>query len=275
MQKSVSRGRLRRAVWTLIGRALIVCGAASGLARGQTSAEAGGQLFSATCAGCHGLDGHGGEHAANIATNANVERMADAELERIVRNGIPASGMPEFGSKLSDGQIASVVRYLRTLQGKGQAGVPAGDVGRGRALFFGSAGCSGCHMVAGAGGFLGSDLSGYGKAHSAEAIREAIVAPDKNLDPRRAAIVVVMRAGRRYEGVLRNEDNFSVQMQTSDGSFHLFEKRELAKVEHEERSPMPGDYGTRLSERELKDLVGFLASAPGTAAAADDKDDDQ
>ena len=225
------------------------------------SSQAGHQLFSSRCAGCHGLDGRGGEHAPNIATSSSIQELPDAALRRIVRNGVPAGGMPAFGSSFDDVQINAVVSYLRTLQGKGQAVSLPGKPESGRALFFGSAGCSECHMIGAHGGVIGSDLTGYGTSHAAGEIREAITEPNKNLDPRRGTVVAHTRDGHTYTGIARNEDNFSLQMQTLDGAFHLFDKADLARVEHQPRSLMPSHYGTTLSTSDLNDLVSYLMKA--------------
>jgi putative heme-binding domain-containing protein len=236
---------------------------------------AGQQLFGSSCAGCHGLDGRGGEHAPNIATNESVQRLSDADLAHIVRNGIPAAGMPAFGSSFDNNRLKAVVSYLRVLQGKVQTAKIAGDAKNGRKLFFGSAGCSECHMMNGQGGFLGADLSGYGGSHSPDQIRESILNPGKNRDPRNGTIVMVTRSGREYTGIVRNEDNFSVQMQTRDGVFHFFDKSDLARIEHPARSLMPSQYGSRLTRTELDDLISYLVTSAGSQLSGGHEDDDQ
>jgi putative heme-binding domain-containing protein len=225
------------------------------------SQQAGQQLFGSMCAGCHGLDARGGEHAPNIATAPDVQGMSDSELLDVIRNGIPAAGMPAFGSSLKGDQVEAVVSYLRILQGKTKLAVLAGKPDAGRALFFGKARCSECHMIAGKGGFIAADLSNYGSEHSAAAIRKAIVDPDANLDPRERTATVVMRDGRKFSGIARNEDNFSVQLQTTDGTFRLFDKSKIASFEYRRRSLMPDGYASMLSARELNDLVSYLVKA--------------
>lgn len=192
-----------------------------------------------------------------------------------MRNGIPASGMPGFASKLDNGQIDALIKYLRSLQGQGEAVSVPGDPRRGRTLFFGSARCSECHMIHGEGGFLAADLSGYGKTHSPAEIRESILDPNKNVDPNRGTVAVVTRAGKKYTGLVRNEDNFSLQMQTADGNFHLFDKSELAQIDRQAQSIMPSDYGSRLAKADLDDLTSFLTKTSGTSAAPTEEDDDQ
>lgn len=218
-------------------------------------------LFASRCAGCHGLDGRGGEHAPNIVTEANVRRLADIDIARIIRDGIRPKGMPAFGTSLDDAQIAALVKYVRILQGQGRPETVSGNSERGQALFFGAAQCADCHMMNGVGGFIAADLSEYGKTHSAEEIRQAILEPDEDLDPRHPTIQVVTRSGQRYRGVLRNEDNFTLQMQTLDGNFHFFDKSKLAQIDRQTHSLMPADYGSKLSKSELNDLVSYLIGA--------------
>lgn len=236
---------------------------------------AGQQLFTSRCAGCHGLDGRGGEHAPDIATSARVRSLPDADLARIVHDGIPAAGMPAFGSSFNRQQIDAVVSYLRELQGANRTPAISGDAAAGRVLFFGAARCSECHIMHGEGGFLGADLSAYGGSHSPDEIREAIVNPNKDRDPRRGgAVTVTTRSGREYTGVVRNEDNFSLQMQTANGSFVFFEKPDVARIQRLSKSIMPENYGSTLTKAQLGNLVSYLVSASAPAAAKE-RDEDE
>jgi len=235
----------------------------------------GEHVFTSSCAGCHGLDGRGGEHAPNIATDRKIQQLSDSDLLRIVRSGIPTAGMPAFGSSLDSDQLKSVVSYLRHLQGQGQIANVTGDAVKGRSLFFGTAKCSECHMVDGRGGFLGTDLSGYGGSHSPDQIRDSILHPGQNGNSHSEAILVVTKSGKEYTGIVRNEDNFTLQMQTRDGAFHLFEKSDLARIEHQSRSLMPSQSSSRLTEIELNDLISYLATSTGKGASVAHEDEDQ
>jgi cytochrome c oxidase cbb3-type subunit 3 len=220
----------------------------------------GARTFNSTCAGCHGLDGRGSDKGANIAGSGKVRQLSDAQVSAIISNGVAGTGMPAFRS-LSARQIASLVGYLRILQGKLDARRPPGDAMRGKEIFFGKAECSACHMISGDGGFLGPDLSSYGSTMSAKAIKDRIVHPARNVPAGYRSAVLTTRDGDRLEGVIRNEDNFSLQLQTKDGGFHFFEKSELRTVEPLDRSLMPTNYLQRLSADELNDLVTYLMDA--------------
>jgi cytochrome c oxidase cbb3-type subunit III len=224
----------------------------------QSLAE-GRQFFESRCAGCHGLDGRGAERAPDIVTGAARQRSR-ARLAEIIRQGVPASGMPAF-STLDPISMNALVGYIKFLQGEGGAAAKvSGNAQKGEAIFFGKARCSECHMIAGKGGFIASDLSVFGKSRPPDEIREAIVKPDQT-NRRGGVLLVTTRDGSKVSGVLRNEDNFSLQLQALDGSFQLLMKPEIEKVERQPGSLMPADYGSTLSKQELDDLISFLVRA--------------
>lgn len=227
-------------------------GAASAPASGK-----GGEIFATSCAGCHGLDGRGGDRAPNIV-EGRVPRLSDAEISGIIEDGTE-TGMPSFHS-LADSDIKSLVAYLRTLQGARKTINVSGDPKRGKTLFFAKAGCSGCHMAAGEGGFIASDLSSYVRTHSMDEARSAITNPNPNGDRMARTATVTTHDGEKYAGRIRNEDNFSLQLQTLDGVFHFFAKSEIQGVEYSSQSLMPSNYGSTLSSDELKDLISYMMS---------------
>jgi len=219
----------------------------------------GRQVFESRCAGCHGMDGRGGERAPDIATSAKTQRRSDSALAQIINNGIPSAGMPAF-STLDAPTSRALVKYLRFLQGKTASAALPGNPKNGKTIFFGRARCSECHLAAGAGGFIASDLSSYGRSRPVEEIREAIIKPNQPSNGPRGTVTIETRAGQTLTGVLRNEDNFSLQLQTLDGAFHLLMKSDVASVKRDSNSLMPADYGSTLSAGDLNDLVSFLIS---------------
>jgi putative heme-binding domain-containing protein len=223
--------------------------------------DAGQQIFSSTCAPCHGLDGKGGEHGPDIAGNGRIQRLSNADLLNIVRNGIVSGGMPAFGAAFNASQLEAIVAWLRSLQGKRTAAALQGDASAGRTLFFGRAGCAECHMVAGKGGFIGPDLSHYGASREAAETRERILNPQKYARPGRGLVKVDVKGGKSFSGLVRNEDNFSLQLQARDGRFIFLDKRDVLRVTAEPGGLMPGDYGARLTQAEIDNLVSYLANA--------------
>lgn len=221
----------------------------------------GGQhLFEARCASCHGLNGRGGERAPDIVTRPEVAKLSEQELLGVVRKGIPSKGMPAFEA-LPASQLSGVVQYVRSMQGKRRQTFTAASMEDGRKLFNGKARCAGCHMVRGVGGFLGPDLSNYAANHSAEDIRSAILTADKRPNIRKAVANITMKDGRNIAGLVRNEDNFSIQIQSLDGAFHLIDKSDASDLTFEPKPLMPNDYSSQLTQSELESVVAYLVSA--------------
>jgi putative heme-binding domain-containing protein len=214
------------------------------------------------CAGCHGADGRGGDKAPALVAASNTPDRSDSELFRIVHDGTKG-GMPPF-AQIGDANIGAVVQYVRQLAGKAvSTGAPAeepitGDADAGRALYFGKAQCSACHLMQGKGGFIARNLTNYGRSRGADAILQAITNPDSPLVPSSEVVTVKTERGAALTGVLRNEDAFSLALQSEDGRFHLLARSEVTDVHHSGHSLMPRDYSTRLTSKELDDIVSFL-----------------
>ncbi|MGH9573516.1 MAG: c-type cytochrome [Candidatus Acidiferrales bacterium] len=240
-----------------IAIALLILGGSALIAaqnQNNNQPDPGRAVYESHCAACHGLDAHGGE-APNITT-PDVQAQSDAQLTAVIHDG-HTGGMPGFASMLSDSDIAAVVSFLRDLQHRGAtATVVQGNVANGKTLFFGSAGCSQCHMIKGEGGFLGADLSGV--PLSADDIRTAIVTPPDS--PTDVLTTVTLKNGRKYAGLVRNEDNFSLQLIEKSGALLSIDKASAAKIERATTPFMPADYGTRLTSSDLQDLVAYVAS---------------
>jgi cytochrome c oxidase cbb3-type subunit 3 len=228
------------------------------------------QTFENRCAACHGLDGRGGERAPDIATSQKTQNRADAALIQIITTGIVTGGMPSFNS-LDAPTIRSLVKYLRVLQGKSQSAAMPGNPDNGKTVFFGKARCAECHLVAGSGGFLGPDLSIFARRRPPEEIRDAITKPATISGLGRSEVTVTPRGGQPLTGVLRNEDNFSLQFQSPDGAFHSVMKSDVTSITRSATPLMPTDYSSTLSSSELNDLISFLMSTAQKNGSGDDK----
>jgi cytochrome c oxidase cbb3-type subunit 3 len=231
---------------------------------GSQTLDRGKQTFTSSCASCHGLDARGGERAPNIADNPKAQRLSDAQISRLIENGIAGTGMPAFHS-LNPSDIKAVVTYLRTLQGANNirttTKVP-GNPNAGEIIFFGKAACSTCHMIAGKGGYIASDLSAYASAHNADQVRGAIAEPASGSDRHPSTVTITIRGGEKYVGRIRNEDNFSLQLQALDGTFHFITKSDVEAFEYSSQTLMPSNYATTLSATELNDVISYLMTVP-------------
>jgi len=141
-----------------------------------------------------------------------------------------------------------------------------GDVEAGRALFFDSAetqNCRVCHTTQNRGGRIGPDLTGLAGKPPREILR-SIVAPHASIEERYATITITTRAGEKFTGVKRDENETMIRLydtSTLPPVSRAFLKSDVAKTERLNTSAMPADYASKYSLKQLLDLVSFLKSS--------------
>jgi mono/diheme cytochrome c family protein len=94
---------------------LAFAGPAFAQAGGAFPEQSGAEIYGAICQGCHMPDGKGGQGSAITgypALAGNKKLAAKAYPAMVITRGQKA--MPEFGSMLSDVQVANVINYIRT-----------------------------------------------------------------------------------------------------------------------------------------------------------------
>src|SRR6266436_3075870 len=67
-------------------------------------------VYAKLCAGCHGADAHGTQQGPGLAGNLRLRRRSASRLRSLIRNGIPAAGMPPF--ELPDNTLDALVSLL-------------------------------------------------------------------------------------------------------------------------------------------------------------------
>jgi putative heme-binding domain-containing protein len=224
-----------------------------------TDVENGGRLFLASCAACHGPDGDG---VAGVDLGRGQFRRAstDEDLVRIIRTGIPNTGMPP--NNISEVNAGNIVAYLRTIAAETRSTSAPGDAVRGQAIFEGTGGCASCHRVKGNGSRIGPDLTDVGGLRRAADLQRSIVEPGAAVLPNHRFYRVVTREGMEVTGRLLNHDLFTVQLLDSREQLRSFQKSSLREQAFIDRSPMPS-YRDKLSAEELADLVSYLVSLKG------------
>jgi len=216
----------------------------------------GQRLFQKNCVLCHGGNATGGR-GPNLTRGFFRRGNSDQQLFDTVQDGLPDAGMPWVG--LSDKNTWRVISYLRSLSAAG-GGAVRGDAEAGQTLFFDSEDCATCHMVNGRGGRQGPDLSWIGWARAPEYLRQAILQPNSDVDPRWWTGVLQTGDGRQVEGYLVSDDQFTVRIIDADDNLHAFTKSELRGFERKKGSTMPR---ANLSDDELDNIVAFLAGLRG------------
>jgi mono/diheme cytochrome c family protein len=86
----------------------------------SVNARSASELYSRTCASCHGRDGRSHtpkarrNHARDISDAAWQERVSDERIFNSIMNG--KGKMPAYGKKISEQEIDALVTYVRGLR---------------------------------------------------------------------------------------------------------------------------------------------------------------
>jgi cytochrome c oxidase cbb3-type subunit III len=248
------------------------------LAKDPDAAKLGEFEFRANCAFCHGLGARGGGRGPDLTRAQKKHGNSDADLFRTINEGVPGTAMPPNGATqqgvgMTEEEIWQVISYVRSVQVKSSA-QPNGNAARGKELFNGSAACASCHMMEGKGGRLGPDLTATGTARSLDYILDSVRNPSRRLaqgiseamkefSQEYGTVSVVDDRGQKFQGVVLNEDNFTLQMIDTREQLHLFEKEKLRSLEKSRESLMPKYDDKMLPEKDLQDIVAYLLSAGG------------
>jgi putative heme-binding domain-containing protein len=240
------------------------CVAVSALAQHETAQDLidGERAYRDRCANCHGPNG---DLITGINFSAGQFRrtMADADLARIIRQGIPNTAMP--ASNVTEAQAGQIVAYLRSMAAVKSNSVK-GDVVRGKLVFDGKGNCASCHSVGGVGGRSAPDLSNVGQARRSPELERALVEPQAEVQPNHRYYRVVMQDGTTVTGWLLGHDTFNIRLLDTREQLRSFVKADV-KSHGFIDSPMPS-YKNTLTPQELADIVSYLSTLRTAPAAA-------
>lgn len=136
-----------------------------------------------------------------------------------------------------------------------------GDAEAGRRIYAQKAevSCVRCHALKGSGGIVGPALDTLAIKKDRTYLLESIVEPNKAIAQGYETVVISLKNGKTITGVLRSGTGGQMKLVTADGVELTVP---VADIDEHERGPsaMPADLVNKLSRRELRDLVEFLAS---------------
>jgi mono/diheme cytochrome c family protein len=76
------------------------------------------------------------------------------------------------------------------------------------------------------------------------------------------AIQAITKSGQTIAGFRLNEDDVSIQLRDEQDNLRSFLKENLREIRHDKPSLMPA-YGSKLSRKEIDDVVSYLSSLRG------------
>jgi hypothetical protein len=72
---------------------------------------------------------------------------------------------------------------------------------------------------------------------------------------------VITTEGEKISGIRVNEDTYTIQVKDLAGTYHSFQKDRLASLEKRYGSSLMPSFGSKLSDKELDDLVAYLSKS--------------
>ena len=215
--------------------------------------------FRSSCGFCHGEDATG-SRAPDLVRSAILSHDEHGNLIiPVIKGGRPDKGMPAF-STLKDNQIADIVAFLHHQADEAlhSANVPGdyplakmltGNAAAGKAYFEGAGGCTGCHSVT-------KDLAGIANKYKPVDLQQHIVYPSRDEEDSRTAVVTT-NDGQRYEGKLKNLDEFSIGIMCQDGWYRSWPRD---KVKADVKDPLEAhrELMGKYTDADLHNLFAYL-----------------
>ena len=244
------------------------CGADE-LATDEREALAEGQaLFRGLCSGCHGGAGRGGK-GPDLTDSRWIHGNKDADIARVIREGVPKTTMKKLGESLKEEQIAkrrpvhpqpgplAGREHLEAVPRRRSRGGPRSCFSTTRAR----PSAPSATRVKGQGGRVGPLLGPHRQPPRAGVHHGIDPAPLQGHRPQFRDGAGGHGAGAPLiKGLRINETNFNIQLREENGRFHSLLKRELEEVAVVKKSLMPENMPEVLTVKELHDLFAFLMS---------------
>jgi putative membrane-bound dehydrogenase-like protein len=203
------------------------------------------------------------ESAKILLDAVGAKRIASTELSadliRQLRNLKDKSIDEQIGKvwgtvrETSPDRTKVIARYKSMIR----AGYTDGpDIMLGRAVYTKT--CAQCHTLFATGGKVGPELTGSNRA-DLDYLLSNVLDPNALIGKDYVAHVIATKDGRTLTGLIRSEDKDSITLATANETVTI-PKAEIEERKPSDKSMMPEDIWTPLSDHDIKSLVAYLAS---------------
>jgi PQQ-dependent dehydrogenase (methanol/ethanol family) len=222
------------------------------------------QTYAKLCSGCHGADALGTQQGPGLAGNPWVRRRSLQSLRNVIRNGVPAAGMPPFD--LPSATIDALAAMVVSLNAVAAESTVPGDRKAGSQFFFGKGQCASCHMISGEGAPVGPDLSNIAREMTVDQIREALLQPAARIAPGYELLTLRLRGGGTLRGFERSRTKFDIAVQDLHGKIRPLSLDHVVRTDtNSKQSHMPA---VKAEAAELQNLISYLSSLTGVKPGA-------
>jgi mono/diheme cytochrome c family protein len=235
----------------------------------------GRQIFTTTCAACHGPEARGGSEGMTDLTRSAIATAADggAQLGAFLKVGRPERRMPPFA--FADAEVADLSAFLRSVAAPAGRGggrntainaIVVGDAAAGERYFNGAGQCATCHSPTG-------DLKGIGSRLTVAQIQGRIVYPRDNgnyppsfnsppnpNEPQRT-VVVTLANGEKLSGALMWLTDFNVTLKDANGILRTIARSgDTPSVAVTDPVQYHLDHMRALTDKNMHDLTAYLVT---------------
>jgi putative membrane-bound dehydrogenase-like protein len=132
------------------------------------------------------------------------------------------------------------------------------DAGRGSEVF--NTHCATCHRVGDRGHSVGPDLSAT-QFRDPDALMTQILEPNRFIAPNYVQYLVSDRSGRVFTGLIVSETPSSLTLRRAEGAEDTILRSQIDELASTGKSLMPENFATKLTHREMADLIAYLLSS--------------
>ncbi len=189
-------------------------------------------------------------------------------MERLLAGKLPPElYLDLLGAAGSHGASKDLVRRYDESLPKGdelapyRAAMAGGSAAAGRKIFMErvEASCIRCHKIGDEGGDVGPNLKGVGLRLTREQVLESIVFPNKKIAAGFEGVLVMLKNGTSYGGVLKSESASELTLNSPEDGLVTVAKKDIADRQRSGSGMVEG-LAEILGKRDLRDLVEFLAN---------------
>jgi quinoprotein glucose dehydrogenase len=203
-----------------------------------------------------------------LMSDAGVESILSGLLDKLLAGQLPRELELELFEAVAKSSSSSLHEKLKKFQenNAGKQGdfrqvLFGGNAESGKKIFFDrpEASCLRCHKVEDEGGDVGPVLTGISARQTREYLLESMIQPNATIAPGFETLLVVLKNGNSYAGVFKSENESELVINSPEDGVVKIAKADI-KTRARGSSGMPDGLGEILSQRDLRDLVEYLAS---------------
>lgn len=120
--------------------------------------------------------------------------------------------------------------------------------------------CTQCHRIAGKGNDVGPPLQQL-TSKSPQQLLEAILDPNREVDPKYASYTALMDDGRVIAGIIQDESPSQIILAEAGGTQHALPRSQIEQLKSNGVSFMPVGLEEQVSPEQMLNLIEFLRSA--------------